>query len=78
MKKLPSIMSFLKWFSILWTVCGIAVVLISHFMIVYNWSSITNLTPFNVKDSSKVMLLLAPGAVAAAIHLFLERKKSKG
>lgn len=66
-------MNYLKWFSILWTVCAIAVIAISHIMIVYQWSSISNLLPFDVRDSFKVALLLAPGAIAAAIHLYVER-----
>ena len=78
MTKPSNLMTWLKWFSISWTICAIAVVLISHFMIVYEWSPITGLMPYNVKDSTKVMLLLAPGAIAAAIHLFLEKRIKSG
>ena len=70
-------MDYLKWFSILWTVCGIAVVAISHLMIVYEWAPVTGLLPFNVRDTTKVALLLAPGAIAAAIHLYLEKTVRK-
>jgi hypothetical protein len=66
---------FLKWSSILWTIFAVGIVLISNIMIVYNWSPISGLGPFDVRDSFKVFLLLAPGAVGAAIDLFLGRAR---
>lgn len=71
-------MHYLKWFSILWTASAIAIVAISHLMIVYEWSLVTSLLPFDVKNSTKVALLLAPGAIAAAIHLYLEKTTRSG
>jgi hypothetical protein len=66
---------YLKWFSILWTICAIAIVLISHVMIVYDWSPVMGLVPFDVRNSAKVLLLLAPGAAGAGIHLLLRKTK---
>ena len=72
------LMVYLKWFANLWTICAVVVILISHFMIVYEWSPVTGLMPYNVKNTSNVILLLAPGAIAAAIQMFLEKRIKSG
>ena len=70
-------MTYLKWFAILWTVCAGAFVIMLDVVIVNGWFPIMDSLPFNVRDSTQVALLLAPGAVAAAIHLYLENKTNQ-
>jgi len=46
-------------------------------MIAHGWSPLADLEPFDVKNSLKVFLLLAPGAIGAAIDLLLARRDIK-
>jgi hypothetical protein len=39
------------------------------------WLRIVDTLPFNVGDSTQVVLLLAPGAIAAAISLYFKSRK---
>ena len=43
-------------------------------MITQNWSPVVGLEPFDVKNSFKVFMLLAPGALGAAIDLALTKR----
>jgi hypothetical protein len=65
---------FLKWASISWTVFAVAIIALSNIMITQNWSPVVGLEPFDVKNSFKVFMLLAPGALGAAIDLALTKR----
>jgi hypothetical protein len=45
--------------------------------ITYSARSAVAALPIDLTDISQVVLLLAPGAIAAAIHLFLENRAKK-
>ena len=77
MRLLSFVMILLKWFSILWAICAVVIVAISDLIIAYELPLMNGLLPFDVRDGTKVALLLAPGAIAAAIHLLL-KKTAKG
>ena len=66
-------MPFLKWFSVLWTACAVAVVIASNLMIANRWPSVMGIPPFDVQNHLRVAFLLAPGFAAAIAHLTLER-----
>ena len=68
------LMFYLKWFSILWSIGAVAVVLISHLMIVFSWSPVSKVTPLNVRNTVNVALVLAPGAIGVLIHYLLEKR----
>lgn len=69
-------LGWLKWFSIVWTVCAIALVVILDVVIANGWFPIVATLPFDVSNSTQVALLLTPGAVVAAIHWYLEKHKA--
>jgi hypothetical protein len=67
-----------KWFSILWTLAAVAIVITSNVMIAKDWQSLAGIQPFNVRDSFAVALLLAPGAIAAGIDWLFFRRNAMG
>ena len=71
------ILFFLKWFGILWTICAVGIVLLSNIMIVNKWPPLMGVLPYDVQDSLRVAILLAPGAIAAIIHVVLEKRKGR-
>jgi len=76
MEEPSRLMICLKWFSILWTVGGIAFLAIANVVVTKELPFATSL-PIDVKGSVQVALLLAPGAIAAAVHLYVERRGRK-
>jgi hypothetical protein len=67
---------FLKWFGLIWTICAIGIVALSNVMIVNKWAPlIVGVLPYDVQDSLRVAMLLAPGAIAVVVHLVLEKRK---
>jgi hypothetical protein len=67
-------LTYLKWFTILYNICAVAVVVISHSMIAWKWPSISNVAPLDVRSTLNVVLVLAPGAIGALVHYVLERR----
>jgi len=66
----------LKWFSIAWASLSFAVFVASYVMIYLKWYPL-GIQPYDVRNTLKFWLLIAPGPAAAVIHMLLERAQQR-
>lgn len=72
MRAYSRLMFYLKWFAIVWATLSFAVFVASHIMIFFKWHPL-GLQPYDVRNTLKFWLLIAPGPAAAIIHMLLEK-----
>lgn len=66
-----------QWIGLIWCVVSVAIVAISHYLIVNGQPELLGIRPFNVKDPIANSLLMFPGAILLGVTSWLVHSKFK-